>query len=142
MADVLITGGRIVTAVDDYIADLLIQDGKIEAIGRELTAPSAVKHDATGLLVMPGSVDVHTHMEFTLGAAETCDTFETKTKSAAFGGTTTIVDFALLNWLKFPSTLCISQQKRRWMRWWKPAITAFLPLLKPAPLPVLDDRGI
>lgn len=77
MTDVLITGGRIVTAVDNYIADLLIGDGKIEAIGRELTASSAVKHDATGLLVMPGGVDVHTHMEFTLGAAETCDTFET-----------------------------------------------------------------
>lgn len=95
MADVLIKGGRIVTAVDEYIADLLIRDGRIEAIGRELTASSAVKHDASGLLVMPGGVDVHTHMEFTLGAAETCDTFETGTKSAAFGGTTTIVDFAL-----------------------------------------------
>lgn len=94
MVDVLITRGRIVTAVDDYVADILIQDGKIEAIGRELTAPSAVKHDATGLLVMPGGVDVHTHMEFRLGPAETCDTFETGTKSAAFGGTTTIIDFA------------------------------------------------
>jgi len=93
--NVLITGGRIITAVDDYVADILIGDGKVEAIGRQLTASSAVTYDATGLLVFPGGVDVHTHMEFQLGAAETCDTFETGTKSAAFGGTTTIVDFAL-----------------------------------------------
>lgn len=95
MAETLIKGGRIITAVDDYVADVLIQDGKIEAIGRALSVETAVQYDATGLLIFPGGVDVHTHMEFLLGDAETCDTFETGTKSAAFGGTTTIVDFAL-----------------------------------------------
>ncbi len=95
MNDVLIQGGRIVTAVDDYVADILIRNGKIEAIGRSLEAPSAEHHDASGLIVFPGGVDVHTHMEFPLGSAETCDTFESGTQSAAFGGTTTIVDFAL-----------------------------------------------
>ncbi len=95
MGEVLITGGRIVTAVDDYIADILIQDGKIEAIGRELSGDQATIHNATGLLVMPGGVDVHTHMENAQGPAETCDTFASGTKSAAFGGTTTIIDFAL-----------------------------------------------
>lgn len=95
MTDALIKGGRIITAVDDYVADLLIQDGKIEAIGRELSADSAMQYNAAGLLIFPGGVDVHTHMEFLLGDAETCDTFETGTQSAAFGGTTTIVDFAL-----------------------------------------------
>lgn len=94
MTGVLIKGGRIVTAVDDYVADILIQDGRIEAIGRELSAPSATLHDATGLLVFPGGVDVHTHMQFDLGPAETVDSFESGTQSAAFGGTTTIVDFA------------------------------------------------
>jgi dihydropyrimidinase len=95
MAEVLIRNGRVVTAVDDYRADVLIRDGKIEAIGRELTAPNAVQHDATGLIIFPGGVDVHTHMEFLLGDAETCDSFATGTQSAAFGGTTTIIDFAL-----------------------------------------------
>jgi dihydropyrimidinase len=95
MTEVLITGGRIITAVDDYVADILIRDGRIETIGRSLEAPAADRHDATGLLIFPGGVDVHTHMEFMLGPAETCDTYETGTRSAAFGGTTTIVDFAL-----------------------------------------------
>ncbi|HEY9877655.1 MAG TPA: dihydropyrimidinase [Leptolyngbyaceae cyanobacterium] len=94
MTEVLIKGGRIVTAVDDYVADILIQDGRIEAIGRDLSAPSATLHDATGFLVFPGGVDVHTHMQFDLGPAETVDSFESGTQSAAFGGTTTIVDFA------------------------------------------------
>jgi dihydropyrimidinase len=94
MSEVLIKGGRIVTAVDDYVADIVIKDGRIEAIARDLPAIAQI-HDATGLIVIPGGVDVHTHMEFPLGSAETCDTFETGTRSAAFGGTTTIVDFAL-----------------------------------------------
>ena len=95
MTELVIKGGRVVTAVDDYVADILIKNGRIEAIARDLTASSVETHDATGLIVMPGGVDVHTHMEFTLGAAETCDTFETGTRSAAFGGTTTIIDFAI-----------------------------------------------
>jgi dihydropyrimidinase len=93
--DILIKRGRIVTAVDDYVADILIKEGQIEAIAREISAEAAETHDASGLIVIPGGVDVHTHMEFPLGAAETCDTFETGTRSAAFGGTTTIIDFAL-----------------------------------------------
>jgi dihydropyrimidinase len=95
MSEVLIKGGRIVTAVDDYVADILVKDGRIEAIAREIPAESRETHDATGQLVLPGGVDVHTHMEFPLGVAETCDTFESGTRSAAFGGTTTILDFAL-----------------------------------------------
>lgn len=95
MTEVLIKGGRIVTAVDDYVADLLIKDGRIEAIARELNSDTAMLHNAAGLLVLPGGIDVHTHMEFALGIAQTVDSFETGTRSAAFGGTTTIVDFAL-----------------------------------------------
>lgn len=95
MAEVLIKGGRIVTAVDDYVADILIQDGQIDTIARQINSDTAQTHDATGMLVFPGGVDVHTHMEFPLGPAETVDTFETGTRSAAFGGTTTIIDFAL-----------------------------------------------
>lgn len=94
MAAVLIRNGRIVTAVDDYVGDILVRDGRIEAIAREMPEMEAEVHDAAGLLVMPGGIDVHTHMETPLGIARTCDTFETGTRSAAFGGTTTIVDFA------------------------------------------------
>ncbi|HEY9624684.1 MAG TPA: dihydropyrimidinase [Crinalium sp.] len=95
MPEVLIKGGRIVTAVDDYVADILIRDERIEAIARDIPAESIETHDASGLIVIPGGVDVHTHMEFDLGNAQTCDTYETGTRSAAFGGTTTIIDFAL-----------------------------------------------
>lgn len=95
MHKTLIKGGRIVTAVDDYVGDILLEDGRVEAIGRSLDVPDAQVHDADGHLVIPGGVDVHVHMETPMGnGVETCDTFETGTKSAAFGGTTTIVDFA------------------------------------------------
>ncbi|MGC1308539.1 MAG: dihydropyrimidinase [Phormidesmis sp.] len=95
MNKVLITGGRVVTAVDDYVAHILIEDGKIEAIGRSLLVEDADVHDASGLLVIPGGIDVHVHMETPMGdGVYTCDSFESGTKSAAFGGTTTIVDFA------------------------------------------------
>lgn len=95
MSKELIKGARIVTAVDDYAGDILIEDGCVEAIGRSLEVDDAVVHDASGLLAIPGGVDVHVHMETPMGnGIETCDSFETGTRSAAFGGTTTIVDFA------------------------------------------------
>lgn len=95
MNQVLIKGGRIITAVDDYVGDILVQDGRIEAIGRSLESPTAEQHDASGLLVLPGGIDAHVHMETPMGNdIYTCDSFETGTVSAAFGGTTTIIDFA------------------------------------------------
>jgi dihydropyrimidinase len=91
----IIRNGRIVTAVDDYIADILVDGGSITAIGRNLVVGAdAESFDATGLLVLPGGVDCHTHMDNTFGDSTTCDSFESGTRSAAFGGTTTIVDFA------------------------------------------------
>jgi len=91
----IIRNGHIVTAVDDYFADILIVDGQIDAIGRNLAAGAdTTVIDAAGLLVLPGGVDCHTHMDNTFGDSTTCDSFETGTRSAAFGGTTTIVDFA------------------------------------------------
>ncbi|MGI9204548.1 MAG: dihydropyrimidinase [Woeseiaceae bacterium] len=95
MSQVLVKNGRIITAVDDYVGDILIENGRIEAIGRSLNVPDAKIHDVDGLLVMPGGIDAHVHMETPMGnGIETCDSFETGTRSAAFGGTTTIVDFA------------------------------------------------
>src|SRR5215510_13987006 len=94
MATVLIKNGRIVTAVDDYQADLLIEDGRIRTIGQGLVVSENVEtHDASGLLVLPGGVDVHTHLDWDFGVARTVDTFGTGTQAAAFGGTTTVIDF-------------------------------------------------
>jgi dihydropyrimidinase len=95
MSRQLIRGGRIVTAVDDYTADILVEDGRIDAIGRSLQAGDATVHEAEGLLVIPGGIDAHVHMETPMGnGIETCDSFASGTRSAAFGGTTTIIDFA------------------------------------------------
>jgi dihydropyrimidinase len=95
MSSLLIRNGRVVTAVDDYTADLLVENGRIVAIGERMQVGAHVaEHDASGLLVIPGGIDCHTHLENTFGASTTCDTFESGTKAAAFGGTTTIVDFA------------------------------------------------
>src|SRR6185369_8999727 len=95
MSATLIRNGRIVTAVDDYTADVLLDKGRIVTIGEALEAGGDTRIvDARGLVVLPGGVDCHTHMENTFGESTTCDTFESGTRSAAFGGTTTIVDFA------------------------------------------------
>jgi dihydropyrimidinase len=91
----LIRNGRIVTAVDDYEADVLIEDGTLAVIGRNLTMDADRTLDASGLLVIPGGIDPHTHMELPFGGTFASDTFETGTRAAAFGGTTTIIDFAV-----------------------------------------------
>jgi dihydropyrimidinase len=98
MATVLIKNGRIVTAVDDYQADILIEDGRIRTIGKDIVVGDSVEvHDASGLLALPGGVDVHTHLDWEFGVARTVDTFGTGTRAAACGGTTTVVDFCNQN---------------------------------------------
>ena len=91
----LIKNGRIVTAVDDYEADILIEDGKISVIGASLDIKADKKIDAKGRLVIPGGIDPHTHMELPFGGTSASDDFETGTRAAAYGGTTTIIDFAV-----------------------------------------------
>jgi dihydropyrimidinase len=92
----LIRNGRVITATDDYLADVLMQGGVIRTIGTQLKAGEDVAVvDATGLYVLPGGVDTHVHLENVIGPTITCDTFASGTRAAAFGGTTTIVDFAL-----------------------------------------------
>jgi dihydropyrimidinase len=98
MPTTLIKNGRVVTAVDDYTADILVSNGKIQTIGMNLAVgPDVEVHDAQGLLVLPGGVDVHTHLDWEFGSSRTVDTFETGTKAAAFGGTTTVIDFCNQN---------------------------------------------
>lgn len=92
----LIRNGRIITACDDYVADVLMCNGKIHTIGHNVeVGPDVSVVDATGLYVLPGGVDTHVHMENVIGPTITCDTFASGTRAAAFGGTTTVVDFAL-----------------------------------------------
>jgi dihydropyrimidinase len=96
MSATLIRNGRVITAADDYVADVLLDNGVIEAIGRQLVVGDDVRIvDAAGLYVLPGGVDTHVHMQNVIGPTITCDTFASGTKAAAFGGTTTVVDFAL-----------------------------------------------
>ena len=92
---VLIKNGRIVTAADDYHADIFIGDETVSLIGRNLEIDADHVIDAARKLVIPGGIDPHTHLEMPFGGTTTSDTFETGTRAAAYGGTTTIVDFAI-----------------------------------------------
>ena len=119
MSTALIKNGRIVTAVDDYQADILMQDGRVHTIGQDIEVGGDVEvHDAGGLLVLPGGIDVHTHLDWEFGMSRTVDTFGTGTQAAAFGGTTSLIDFcnqdvggsplaALEEWHRRASTACI-----------------------------------
>jgi dihydropyrimidinase len=94
--DLLIRNGTIVTATDTYAADLAVSDGKITTIAAGLPAENAVRViDAAGLMVMPGGIDVHTHLDMPFGGTTSADDFETGTRAAAWGGTTTLIDFAI-----------------------------------------------
>jgi dihydropyrimidinase len=93
----LVRNGTIVTAGDTYRADLLIQDEKIALIGAAIPSDPGPDRviDADGAYVMPGGIDVHTHLDMPFMGTSTSDDFETGTVAAAFGGTTSIVDFAI-----------------------------------------------
>jgi len=91
----LIKNGTVVTATDTYAADVMIENGIVSMIGANLTAADAEVVDASGMYVFPGGVDPHTHLEMPFGGTVTKDDFESGTIAAAFGGTTTIIDFCL-----------------------------------------------
>jgi len=94
--DTIIRNGTVVTATDSYVADVAISGGKVSAIGASLPAENSSKIiDATGKLVLPGGIDVHTHLDMPFGGTTSADDFETGTRAAAFGGTTTLIDFAI-----------------------------------------------
>lgn len=92
---VLIKNGRIITAIDDYTADIFIDGETVSAIGRSLPMKADRTIDAAGKLVIPGGIDPHVHMELPFGGTVSSDDFKTGTIAAAFGGTTTIIDFAI-----------------------------------------------
>jgi dihydropyrimidinase len=93
---ILIKGGTVVAATGAYAADVLVEGETIATVAAPGVLDSAGEViDATGKYVLPGGIDVHTHMEMPFGGTSSADTFETGTIAAAFGGTTTIVDFAV-----------------------------------------------
>src|SRR6478752_6129852 len=92
---ILIKNGTIVTATDQYVGDVFINGEKITTIGTALDLPADKVIDAKGKYVLPGGIDVHTHMDMPFGGTTSADDFESGTIAAAFGGTTTIVDFAI-----------------------------------------------
>lgn len=91
----LIKNGRIVTAADDYRADLFAENDRITLIGEKLDVQADTVIDASNRLVIPGGIDPHTHLDMPFGGTMSCDDFLTGTRAAAFGGTTTIIDFAI-----------------------------------------------
>ncbi|MFF3244780.1 dihydropyrimidinase [Streptomyces sp. NPDC002870] len=96
----LIRGGLVITAADEVHADVLIEDGRIAALAAHGSAVADAwtadrTIEAANKYVIPGGVDAHTHMELPFGGTFASDSFETGTRAAAWGGTTTIVDFAV-----------------------------------------------
>src|SRR6202046_1535636 len=94
--DTIIGNGSVVTATDTYVADVAITDGKIAAVGKDLPRQNVTKIlEASGKYVLPGGIDVHTHLDMPFGGTTSADDFETGTRAAAFGVTTTLIDFAI-----------------------------------------------
>jgi dihydropyrimidinase len=92
----VVVGGTVLTAADEYRADVIIEDDKITGIVKPGTGPAdADKIDAAGCFVIPGGIDAHTHLDMPFGGTTSADDFESGTTAAAFGGTTTIIDFAI-----------------------------------------------
>ncbi len=91
----LIQNGTVVTASDTYPGDVLIEDERIVQVGVKLDVPADRKIDARGKVVIPGGIDVHTHLDMPFGGTTSADDFESGTIAAAFGGTTSVVDFAI-----------------------------------------------
>lgn len=109
MAATLIRSGRLVTASEIFTADLLIEDEKIAAIGADLNVPDAEVVDAENMLVMPGGIDPHVHLDLPMFGTVSADDHYTGMKAAAFGGTTTVLDFIPLD---FPT---LKESAETWM---------------------------
>src|SRR5215203_6015582 len=92
---VLIKGGRVVTAADDYVGDVYVEGERISLIGESLDVQADKVIDATGKYVLPGAVDPHTHLDMPFGGTVTIDDVESGQTAAAFGGTTCHVDFVI-----------------------------------------------
>src|SRR6186997_227736 len=92
---ILIKGGRVITAADDYVGDVYVEDERISLIGESLDVEADRVIDARGKYVLPGCIDPHTHLDMPFGGTVTIDDVESGQTAAAFGGTTTHVDFII-----------------------------------------------
>ncbi len=92
---VLIKNGNIITATDNYVADIFIEGETIKIIGKNLPVKAELEIDATGLLVIPGGIDPHVHLDMPFMGTYSSDNYETGTRAGLFGGTTTVIDFIL-----------------------------------------------
>src|SRR5512135_2870093 len=92
----LIKNGTLLTASETFEADILVEDEKISLIGKDLQHPSAEVIEATGKLILPGGVDPHVHLDLPMFGTVSSDDHYTGHKAAAFGGTTTVMDFVVL----------------------------------------------
>src|SRR5882672_7773107 len=95
MSDLLIQNGTVVTATSTTVADVLIEGERIKEVRPGIPANGTAVIDAAGMYVIPGGIDVHTHLDMPFGGTTSSDDFETGTRAAAIGGTTSIVDFAI-----------------------------------------------
>jgi dihydropyrimidinase len=95
MSSLLIRNGTVVTATDQYTADVLIKDETVHAIGKELDVSADRTIDAQGCYLFPGGIDAHTHMELPFMGTHASDNFESGTLAGLHGGTTSIIDFAI-----------------------------------------------
>ena len=91
----LFRNGTLVTATDQYAADLLVEDGVIRAIGTDLPSEGAMVIDVSGKLLLPGAIDVHTHLEMPFGGTVSADSYLAGTRAAACGGVTTVFDYPM-----------------------------------------------
>ncbi|MFI3173830.1 MAG: dihydropyrimidinase [Bacillota bacterium] len=105
----VIKNGTIVTESEMYQADIAVADGKIISIGQNLSLDGYEEVDATGKLVLPGAIDVHTHLAMPFGGTVSADSYFAGTRAAACGGTTTVFDFALQD---FNETLLDTVKRR------------------------------
>jgi len=92
---ILIKGGRVITAADDYVGDVYVEDERVTLIGESLDVHADRVIDASGKYVLPGCVDPHTHLDMPFGGTVTADDVESGHIAAAFGGTTSHVDFVI-----------------------------------------------
>jgi dihydropyrimidinase len=92
---ILIKNGRIITAADNYVADIFIENETISAIGKNLNVKADKVIDATNKLIFPGGIDPHVHLDMPFMGTYSSDNYETGTRAALFGGTTMVIDFIL-----------------------------------------------
>ena len=92
---ILIKNGQIITATDNYFADIFIEGETISAIGKNLPVNADKEIDASGKFVMPGGIDPHVHLDMPFMGTYSSDNYETGTRAALYGGTTMVIDFIL-----------------------------------------------